>query len=230
MGLYISAAGLLAVQRRQETTAHNVANAATIGFQAMRPHTGDAQGGGARIVATTRDMTPGRLVPTGQSLDAAPPDAGFFRIRRPDGSIAYTRDGRFGLDAGGNVVASGGGRVEPPVRVPFQARKVSVLGDGTVVAAAGNDQPLPIGRLEVVAFPNPSGLEALGGNLFAETAASGAPHGADTGVQPGFLAGSNVNLAMEAVRDIATRAAYGANANTLRAQDEVLGSLLDLAG
>jgi flagellar basal-body rod protein FlgG len=230
MGLHISASGIANAIRRNDITANNIANLRTPGFQSSRADNVDSAGGGVTIGGVSRDTASGGLQVTGRDLDVATSD-GFFRVRQPNGDVAFTRDGSFGLNADGEVVTSDGARLDPPVRVPANATSVTVGRDGTVFATVpGELQPQRAGQIEVFEFANASGLEAIGGNLFVPTAASGEGQvlAASGGVIPGAIAQSNVNVAEQAVNTILDTNALRANVNAFRAQDEMLGELLNI--
>lgn len=133
-----------------------------------------------------------------------------FTIQMPDGTIGYTRDGTFKLDDQGQLVTSQGFLVDPPIiTVPQGAKSISVSKDGIVsVVLPGQTQPQQIGQMQLADFINPQGLEPIGGNLYLETAASGAPTVANptndgTGaIQQTFLEASNVNVTEELVEMI----------------------------
>ena len=65
-------------------------------------------GHGSRAVATSKIFTSGEVVQTGEKLDLAIQGNGFFKVQRPDGSNAWTRDGGFKLNSTGGVVTSDG--------------------------------------------------------------------------------------------------------------------------
>jgi len=230
MGLHISASGILNILRRQDVTAHNVANLRTPGFRAGRAHSSETEGGGARVDSIDRNDAPGSPELTGRPLDVASPD-GFFQVALADGRVAFTRDGHFGLNADGELVTADGARVSPAVQAPPGSSSIQVLRDGRVSAVTpGSNEVSIVGRLEVFAFSNPDGLEAIGGNLFVATAASGGAQAVGTppNIEPGALQGSNVDLVTEQTNALLDRQAFQANINALRLQDEVLGELLDL--
>lgn len=228
-GLFISATGILNAIRRQDITANNVANLVTPGFQSSRVDSLELSGGGVGFASVLRNTTPAASHYTGLPMDVSTA-RGFFQVTLPDGASAFTLDGSFGLNAKGEIVTSNGARVEPPIQLPEGAGNVTVGRDGTVFASDRNGSaPEAVGQLRVFQFPNAEGLESIGGNLFRATSASGqavpvqAPR-----VQAGTLAGSNVDLAVEAVNMIANRNAFQANVNMLKAQSDLLGELLDL--
>ena len=90
------------------------------------------------------------------------------------------------------------------------------------------------GQIQLASFINPSGLSAAGGNLFNESAASGAPAigvpgaGGNGTVLSGFLEASNVDTTEEMVDQIINRATFKANVKVIKTNNEMLGSLIDI--
>src|SRR6185437_14402280 len=93
---------------------------------------------------------------------------------------------------------------------------------------AGNSTPQTVGQLELTRFPNEAGLNAIGGNMFLETAASGAPQAGVPGspgygtVQQGFLETSNVDSVNEITALITAQRAYEMNSKVISAADQIL--------
>ena len=122
-----------------------------------------------------------------------------------------------------------GRRILPEIVVPEDAVGISILNDGTVeVRVPGDTDTQQIGQFETATFVNPTGLEAIGGNLYRETVASGAPqidtpgtNGAGTLIQ-GSLESSNVNVVAELVSMIETQRAYELNSRAVATSDEML--------
>jgi flagellar basal-body rod protein FlgG len=166
---------------------------------------------------------------TGNSLDMAIQGRGFFQILHPDGSIAYTRDGSFGMSADGQIVDNNGYALEPAITVPANTLSITVGSDGVVSAlVSGSSAPTQIGTIELADFVNPTGLAAAGQNLFRETAASGSPTTASPGVDgvgtlvQGSLESSNVNVVEEMVNMIETQRAYEMNSKAISTTDDML--------
>src|SRR5690606_31830811 len=160
---------------------------------------------------------------------------GFFMVDLPDGRTAYTRDGAFARNAEGVLVNSSGFAVQPGIVIPSSAKSVSISPSGVVEAYLDNaSAPRGTGQLQLARFVNKSGLESLGDNLFAETAASGAPQigipGADaTGsLLQGYLEQSNVNSVTEIADLIAAQRAYEMNARVISGADEMMKSTSQL--
>lgn len=186
-------------------------------------------GHGAAAVATVRNFTQGSFTETGNALDLAINGDGFFQVRRPDGSIAFTRDGTFTLSAEGTLVTQTGLPVEPSLNVPPDAVEINVSQDGIVSARLqGEAEAIEIGQLELSRFSNPAGLRAMGGNLFEQTEASGQPYIAAPGqdgvgtVRQGFLEEGNVDVVQEMVGLIQAQRAYEINSKMVTTSEDML--------
>lgn len=107
-------------------------------------------------------------------------------------------------------------------------------GDGTIVGRYTNGQSAVLGQVVLSNFTNPNGLQPLGNNVWAETATSGAPLVGTPGSGPlGVLQSSateesNVDLTAELVNMITAQRNYQANAQTIKTQDQILQTLVNL--
>ncbi|MFN3944655.1 MAG: flagellar basal-body rod protein FlgG [Allosphingosinicella sp.] len=250
--LHVARTGLDAQSARMRVIANNLANVNTTGFKRDRAQfetlayqtmtaagapasaenryaVGLSLGSGVHMTGTARVNTQGALSTTDNPLDLAIEGDGFFQVTRPDGSTGYTRAGNFNLSAEGQIVTSDGLPLVPNIQVPEGATSVTIGVDGTVSAqVAGSTEPTELGKIELARFVNPSGLQALGGNLFAETAASGAAQVGAAGmegrgsIRQGALEASNVNVVQELVDMIETQRAYEVNSKMISATDEML--------
>jgi flagellar basal-body rod protein FlgG len=257
--LYIASTGMSAQERNVEVISNNIANMRTTGFKRQRAEFQDLLyqqltragsqtsdqgtnlpagveiGSGVRTVATPRVMSQGGVNPTEKELDIAIRGEGFFMINLPDGRTAYTRDGSFERSDDGTIVNSSGYELQPGITVPGTAKSVSISPDGTVEAILNNDeQPTQLGQIQLARFVNKAGLESLGDNLFAETAASGpaqvgTPNSDGTGdLLEGYLEMSNVNSVTEIADLIAAQRAYEMNARLISGADEMMQSTSQL--
>lgn len=117
---------------------------------------------------------------------------------------------------------------------PGQLSSIAVEGDGIIMARYSNGQSKPAGQLELATFRNPQGLQALGGNVWARSFASGDPvvsvpgEGNMGALQSGALEESNIDLTGELVSMITAQRIYQANAQTIKTQDQVLQTLVNL--
>jgi flagellar basal-body rod protein FlgG len=154
---------------------------------------------------------------------------GFLQVRRPDGTIAYSRDGALKLSADGTIVTSEGYVLEPGLTVSSDTTQIAIALDGTVEATTtGGSGPDKIGQLELAKFVNPAGLRSIGNNLYVETVASGAPILGTAGtegfgeIKQGYLESSNVDVVEEMVGMITAQRAYEINSKTIQTVSDML--------
>lgn len=250
--LHVARTGLDAEATRMRVIANNLANVNTTGFKRDRAEfdtlayqtvtapgapatseslyaTGLSLGSGVRMTGTARVNTQGSLTSTDNPLDLAIEGDGFFQVLLPDGRTGYSRAGNFSLSPDGQIVTAQGLALQPAIKVPEGAQSITIGSDGTVSATLpGTTEPTQLGQIELARFVNPSGLQALGDNLLAETASSGAPQvgvaaaeGRGT-IRQGMLEASNVNVVEELVDMIETQRAYEVNSKMVSATDEML--------
>jgi len=106
--------------------------------------------------------------------------------------------------------------------------------DGTILGQYSNGQTRPLGQVILANFTNPNGLEPLGNNAWAESANSGVPligtpnSGSFGVLQQSAVESSNVDLTAELVNMITAQRVYQANAQTIKTQDSVLQTLVNL--
>lgn len=249
--LHVARTGLDAQGFRMQVIANNLANVNTTGFKRDRASfetlsyqmmtapgapssaenryaTGLNLGTGVALSGTARIDTQGTFATTGNGLDVAIDGAGYFQVQMPDGRIGYTRAGNFGRSADGTLVTSDGKPVQPQIQIAEDATSVSIGADGTVSATGPDGAITELGRIEIVRFANPAGLQAIGNNLLVETQSSGAPQVGGAGeegrgsLRGGMLEGSNVNVVEELVDMIETQRAYEVNSKMISATDEMM--------
>lgn len=117
---------------------------------------------------------------------------------------------------------------------PGQLTGIQVANNGIVQARYSNGQSKPAGQVELATFRNPQGLQTMGGNVWIRTVASGdavvgVPGDGNMGaLQSGALEESNVDLTAELVNMVTAQRAYQANAQTIKTQDQVLQTIVNL--
>jgi flagellar basal-body rod protein FlgG len=244
-----------AQQLNVEVISNNIANMNTVGFKRQRAEfqdlmyqnvermgaqssasgtvvpTGIQIGHGVKAGAVYRIGEQGSLNRTENKFDLAISGKGLFQILMPSGETAYTRAGNFAVNAEGQLVTDDGYVVQPAITIPGEARDVVVSKSGQVQAIVGdNPAPQDVGQLELATFVNEAGLEAIGDNLFMETAASGP---ANTGApgEPGFgmlnqgyTESSNVDAVSEVTALIVAQRAYEMNSKVITTADEMLSA------
>ncbi len=257
--LTTAATGMEAQQLNVEVISNNLANMNTTGFKRQRAEfqdllyqnvsqmgvdssdagtivpTGVQVGLGVETASIYRITEQGSLINTGNQLDLAISGQGYFTVQMPNGTDGYTRAGNFAVSPDGQIVNAEGYVVSPGIAIPQGARTVSINQQGQVqVMLDGQAAPTTVGQLEIATFFNSAGLEAVGNNLFIETAASGAASVGTPGstgfgtLQQGFVEGSNVDSVSEITALIQAQRAYEMNARVITAADEMLATSSNL--
>ncbi|MCE5236805.1 MAG: flagellar hook-basal body protein [Clostridiaceae bacterium] len=237
---------LLAQQNRLNVIANNMSNLDTAGFKSSRVDFKDTLyntikrteemednanlqlGSGVMVGATSLSMENGVPVGTDAPLDFCLSGAGFFTLKGADGAKLYTRDGTFAVSnvngtrylvnaQGLFVLDKSGNSISLPAEGKAEQLVCNEKGELFI-----NGSKTPFATLGVSEFPNPGGLESVGGNCFVETAASGAAKSSDKAtVLQGFYESSNVDLALEMTRLIRAQRAFSFAARALTTADEM---------
>jgi len=253
--LYTAATGMQVQQQNVDNIANNLANASTVGFKRTRLEFQDLLyqnlrtpgaaatssteipvglqiGLGARTISSERIFLQGDFRQTENPLDLVIEGSGFFQVRQSNGELAYTRAGSFHLNSQGQIVTASGETLEPGITIPSEATSITIGTDGTVsITTPGQANTQNVGQIQLSTFANPAGLEAMGRNLFRETAASGqasssTPDSNGLGrINQGFIENSNVNVVEELVNMIAAQRAYETNSKVISAADQMLGTI-----
>jgi flagellar hook protein FlgE len=113
-------------------------------------------------------------------------------------------------------------------------QRFSIGKEGVILGQYSNGQSKPLGQVVLANFANSNGLEPLGNNAWAESADSGTPligtpnSGSFGVMQSSAVETSNVDLTAELVNMITAQRVYQANAQTIKTQDSVLQTLVNL--
>lgn len=253
--LKIAATGMEAQQMRVEVISNNLANMNTTAYAPRRAEFSDLHyqqsqragqinaadgtvlpagvqlGLGVRAAAVSMDVSQGSLRQTNGELDLAVEGGGYLEVLLPSGISAYTRDGALKRNGEGLIVTSDGYPILPETTIPDDARAISVNADGEIYAYFDDDvEGQLLSRLSLATFSNQKGLEAIGGNLLLETAASGPALIGDAGTEgrgtfrQGFLEESSVDAVREITRLIEAQRGYELNAKVITAADQMLAA------
>jgi flagellar basal-body rod protein FlgG len=253
--LQIAATGMSAQQMRVEVISNNLANMNTTGYNARRAEFADLHyqqvtragsisasdgsvvpagvqlGLGVRPTAVSMNVSQGALSATGGDLDLAIEGKGYFEVTLPSGLSGYTRDGALKLTGDGQIVTNDGYPIVPDITVPEDTQSVSINPDGEIYAYFNDaTEPELLGQLTLAGFSNEKGLEAIGSNLFRETAASGAPavglagEGGLGSFRQGYLEDSSVDAVKEVTDLIEAQRGYELNAKVITAADQMLSA------
>lgn len=250
--LFTAATGMESQQVTIDTISNNLANVNTTAFKRSRANfhdllyqtlkapgqnstagtvvpTGIQIGAGSRISSVEKMFNEGAIRVTNKTTDLMIEGQGFFRVQKDDGTIAFTRDGSFKIDNTGRLVTSEGFPLVPEIVIPenVTSDKLHVGLDGTVTVRVGNETQ-DIGQIVLANFVNPTGLESLGRNLYANTPASGEALQGQPNTQgfgrigQGELEASNVNIVEEMVNMISGQRAYEINSKVIQTGDQML--------
>ena len=253
--LQIAATGMAAQQMRVDVVSQNLANMSTTGYNARRADfadlhyeqmarpgtisatdgtmlpTGIQVGMGVRPSAVSIVLSQGSLVQTGGDLDLAIEGRGYLEVVLPGGGAGFTRDGALKRTGDGLIVTSEGHQVAPGITIPAEARSLAINSEGEVYAYFLNRvEPEMLGQLSLIGFSNEKGLEAVGSNLFLETAASGPALSGIPGeeglgtLRQGYLEESSVDAVREVTELIKAQRGYELNAKVITAADQMLSA------
>ncbi len=213
---------------------------------------------GASISTVDNVYNQGALQNTGRVLDVGISGEGFFQVVTAEG-IRYTRSGNFYTDLDGNLVTGDGNYLigsdsqaiadgeTPPVplpeaggagfqklKVPTDARNLSIGKDGLVTYVDTTGALQNVGYITIANFANPGGLEKSGVNVFAASQNSGPPVLGTPSLNgmgqltSGTLEMSNVDLSEEFTEMIIAQRGFQANTRIITTSDQVLEELVNL--
>ncbi|RMA97501.1 flagellar basal-body rod protein FlgG [Hydrogenothermus marinus] len=260
--LWTSATGMEAQQTNLDVISNNIANVNTVGFKRSRANfedliyqnlkdpgvlsstetrvpSGIQIGLGVKLSDVSKEFSQGSLKKTDRQFDLAIQGRGFFKIELPGGGEAYTRAGNFNVDNEGYLVTPEGYRLSPNIQItsPETLVSVTISENGNVIAVrnqGGTQTTEDLGQIKLYRFINPSGLQAVGQNLFKQTDASGDPIEGDPNtdgfgkIAQGFLEMSNVNIVEEMINLIVAQRAYEINSKGITTGDEMLRTVSTL--
>ncbi len=257
--LNIGATGMMAQQLNVDVISNNIANMTTTGYKKQRAAFQDLMyqninrpgatssdagttvpsglqvGLGVKGGAVYRMHSQGTTLQTNNELDLAILGRGMFQITMPDGTFSYTRDGTFQINENGELVTVQGYLVSPGITIPNDAVSIDINREGQVLASIqGQVAVQDLGQIQVFDFINQAGLEAMGGNLYTETTASGTPitgiasQGQFGGIEQGSLEQSNVDVVSEITALITAQRSYEMNSKVISTSDEMLRSVSQL--
>jgi flagellar basal body rod protein FlgG len=224
-GIVTTARSLAYLQRLQEVTANNIANANSDAFKADRLLAWLPPGQAAPVPVRALDLRQGLVRDTGRPLDLALDGDGFLVVQTPRGE-RLTRGGSLHLDPAGRLVDSHGDPLlgaDGPIVV--QGSRVEVEADGTVQVDGA-----PVGRLRLETVDRPADLLKEGEGRFIPPAATRPVETGRIRVRQGAIEDANVDPLVAMVDLVAIQRAYAANLDALRAMDSVLATVASEVG
>lgn len=250
IGVYQSAASLTALERWQDVTAQNVTAAQVTGYRKrtvefsaipMGELSADPVRNKLGNSDTPRPLFPrattgvsfqhGENFPTQRPLDFAIEGNGFFELKRPDGSLTYTREGTFHISPERKLVSRDGfelmNKDGNAVQLIPGAGDLTIVEDGLLVQ--GTTQ---IGRLGLKTVENTADFTPVAAGAFdlVEGAEAVDVDPQDFAIIQGHLEGSNVTPMQEMIALVQIARAYEANQKSMTTQDQILGRAIETLG
>ncbi len=228
--LYVDAAAQVALARRLDSIAANIANATTPGYRAdgVKFDSLVSATGGRNVAfpAAGRDYittAAGPLSRTGGPLDLAVRGAGWFALQSPDGPV-YTRDGRFEMATTGELRSVNGYPVldasGAPISVEAAGGPIAIAGDGMI-----SQRGRQVGAMGLFAFPPGADLTRYdNSSVIPDQPAIPVLDFVANGIVQGYVEQSNVNPVRELTRLIEVQRAFD---NITASADMIDGARLD---
>jgi flagellar basal-body rod protein FlgG len=221
-----------------DVISNNLANVNTSGFRSSRSNFQELLDSSTRsgvYTPSTQIMTnQGALRSSQNPFDWAIQGEGFFPVRLPDGTTAYTRDGQFVMDANRKLVTSSGYPLVWNGQIPDNAINYSLKSDGTVEALLPDGSKTVVGSVQLAQFTNPTALIGAGKNAYIPSAGSGAarlgtPGTNNLGTTVGFtVEQSNVSMAREMTNLITDQRAFQLSTKAFQQTDVMIQEAINL--
>jgi flagellar basal body rod protein FlgG len=248
IGLYQSASTLSALERWQDSVSQNITSSQTAGYRKRtvefstesagkwnidpRGRAGDPENEtNALFTRVTKGINflTGETQPTRRELDIAIQGDGFFEVKQPDGSKAYTRNGEFRVRPDRTLVTTGGLEImtegDSPITLLPSGGAVTVNRDGTVFQG-----DIALGKLSIQKFARPEALIPVAGGMFLPSAGAGIQAVEEPELMQGYLEQSNVQSLREMVDLVLIARAYEANQKVITSVDQQMQKTLDALG
>jgi flagellar basal-body rod protein FlgF len=222
---HVGLSAQLALQKRLDTIAHNVANASTAGFRAeevkfetLLSQTADTPVAFASAGNRHLSQRPAEITPTGNPFDVAVQGNAWLGMQTPAGT-AYTRDGRLRMTPTGELQTVNGYPLldagGAPIQLDPNAGEPRIARDGAI-SQGGR----AVGSIGLFRIDDKAALRRFDNSgVISDLPATPVVEFSQTGLQQGFVEGSNVNPVMEMSRLIAISRAFDAVATALKDSD-----------
>ena len=226
--------GIISSQDKMDSLSNNIANIDTNGYKSIDNSFKDVltskldyigyplntddkhiiQGTGSKSGAIIRNETNGIIYETGKDLDLAIDGPGYFRLIGNDGKYYYTRDGKFDIDANGDIVHSSGVLLDTGVKMNLSTNdKIDINRDGQITVDG-----VSRGKVDVYSFLDRDDMKESGNNLFTSDET---PAVSNSNVVQNHLERSNVDLAQQLTNMIENQRIFAFNSKSLQSGDEM---------
>ncbi len=242
-GIYQGASAMSALERWQTAITGNLASGSVAGFKKDETSFSAAMVGSSRVGSSALSGEIQRYMPqastrvgdgqgalrqTGKDLDFAVQGPGYFQIRTPDGSMAYTRNGEFHVDATGKLANKQGLEVlsdAGPINVDIRLGPLSVGRTGEI--AQGDNI---LGKLGIFDLAKTGPLQRTGDGLLVSAQGATPERVANPEVMQGYIEESNVVPLQEMVNLISVSRAYEVSQKLITSIDQTTRSAIETLG
>lgn len=236
--LSISRQDILSHMLDLDVTSSNLANVNTAGYKTTRSNfqelLNEQLKEGTKMQSTQMLTMQGSLRTSANPLDWAVQGEGYFSVTLPDGTIGYTRDGQFALDADRNLVTASGYPLIWDGEIAEGMVNINISSNGIITATDAEGATVEAGTLQLTRFSNPGGLTDNGNNILLESDASGAAQAGEPGTENfGTLSGykvenSNIDLAQEMTRLVAIQRTLSMSLKAFQQTDLMISEAINL--
>lgn len=256
---YTSRSAMQAQQNKLDLISSNLANSGTTGYKKLSSSFQDLYtssldklgvpaseeikrtlyiGTGVKSTDAVRVNTQGSLTNTNLTTDLAIDGEGLFKVYKQGGSVAYTRNGDFKVDASGTLVDGNGYRLSitddkgtelnvPGGPINFGKDEFSIDGTGSVSLVNGADK-IKIGNLKTYVTVGDTDFISVGESLFVPIQGATVVETLDRDIYQGYTEKSNVDISTEMTDMIVTQRAFQLSLSSLKTADDMWGMVNDL--
>jgi flagellar basal-body rod protein FlgG len=224
-----------------DVISNNLANVNTAGFRSSRSNFQElldsitSEREGIYTPSTQMSTTQGALKATESPYDWAIEGDGFFQVRLPNNTTAYTRDGQFSLDSNRRIVNSSGyPLVWSGQSIPANATSITLSREGVVEAIFADGTKQNLGNVQLAKFANATGLISAGRNVWiasldSGTAQLGTPGSNNLGTTANNLVEmSNVSMAREMTNLTTDQRAFELSTKAFQQTDTMISLAINL--
>jgi len=183
---------------------------------------------GTAVFKSGKDFSNGPLKPSNNPKDVAINGAGFYQVINNDGTIAYTRNSSFGIDAEHYLTSQDGLRLADNIQIPDEFTKLIIQSNGDVeITLSDEPEPQLLGTIQLAKFINPETLNPIGAGIYTPTDESGEPITDNPGssglgsLEQNQIEGSNVDMVNSLMQLTMAQRVYQLNAKAVQIADEL---------
>lgn len=261
--LWNGKSGMAAQQEKLDAISNNIANTNTNGYKKIdvsfkdlvsesldrkgypvsegkEPFTGT----GVRAGNWSRNDLQGNMQATGVKSDLCIDGQGFFGLVKNDGSLAYTRDGNFGIDSNGSIVDNEGNRLvitdidgnnninDPTssLNIKFTKGNYDIMADGTVSVKKGDNTIYNVGKINIYNAVGQDSLITSGNSMFVPSEGTTMFKVSNASIHEGYIEASNVDIAKEMTDMILAQRAFEFSSKSIKTADDMWGMVNNLKG